>query len=70
MGNVMKKVTLEPELEEIAGGMSAAQCMEMARIYERWARQLRVKARIMMASDSPVSRPAHRPPPRRRLPWN
>jgi len=43
-----KKVTLEPDLELQASFLNASQCREMARQYERWAHQLRVKAKILL----------------------
>ena len=43
-----KLVTLEPDLEAKAAFLGAYDCLALARTYERWARQLRVKARILM----------------------
>jgi hypothetical protein len=43
------RVTLEPELEEIAGAWPAAKRFEMARKFARWAQQLKVSAKIMTA---------------------
>ena len=50
----MKPVTLEPELERMAGAWSVAERRRMAAIYAhrarllwRWSRQLRVSASIL-----------------------
>ena len=43
------RVTLEPELEEIAGDWPAAKRFEMARKFARWAQQLKISAKIMTA---------------------
>lgn len=55
------KIILEPELEMAAATLTAAQCRALARIYNRWSRQLRVKARIIELHESPSSK--------RRLPF-
>lgn len=52
------RVRLEPELESLAGTFGAAQSEELARLYERWARQLRVKAKILRADAARVRRPS------------
>ena len=44
------RVTLEPELEEIAALWPAAKRFEVAHKLERWAKQLRISA-LIMASD-------------------
>jgi len=41
-------VTLEPELERIAALWTPMKRLEMARKFEKWARQLRVSGRIMI----------------------
>jgi len=51
MKNPLFRVTLEPELEEIAASWPAAKRFEAARKFSRWARQLKVSASIM-ASDA------------------
>lgn len=42
-----RRVVLEPELEEMAALWLPAKRFEMAQKMERWARQLRVSARIL-----------------------
>ncbi len=42
------RVTLEEKLEARAALWSPAKRLEMARMLERWARQLRVSAKIML----------------------
>jgi hypothetical protein len=42
----VKRVVLEPELEAIAGHLSAYDRIFMAAILERWARQLEVSANL------------------------
>ena len=39
-----KPVVLEPELAKIAGDFNPQQCLESADTFERWAKQLRLKA--------------------------
>lgn len=52
------RVTLEPELEQMAILWTPIKRLDMARAMERWARQLRVSARIMLRDARPVtSRP-------------
>jgi len=41
-------VTLEPELEKIAGLWTPLKRLEMARKFEKWARQLRISGKIMI----------------------
>jgi len=60
-------VTLEPELEEEASLMTAAQRREFALKLERWARQLRVSAFILDRTSAPRPRPSLTYVPRRRL---
>lgn len=52
-----KRVVLEPELEEMAGDWGPIKRLDMAVVFERWARQLKVSALIMVrdADDSKVS---------------
>jgi hypothetical protein len=54
------RVTLEPELELKVNSLSAWQRIDLAKMYEeeakikaRWARQLRVSARIMFRDSCP-----------------
>lgn len=56
---------LEPVLEERVAGMSAEALITMAKIHERWARQLRVKARIMILDSKQVKRSSLRRLPAR-----
>src|SRR5258708_40076923 len=56
-----KKIILEPLLEERAGDLNAFQCRDLARLYERWARQLRVKAEMLLLEQQPA--------PPKRLRW-
>ena len=56
------RVTLEPALEEQVALMGPGQRLALARVYARWARQLRVSAKIL-------EQPAElRKPPLRKLP--
>jgi len=57
------RITLEPALEEISALWTEEKSLQMACVYERWARQLRVKVRIIEAD-----RPKRRPSRMRRLP--
>jgi hypothetical protein len=43
-----KRITLEAELEAMAGEWGPLRCLETAAKMERWARQLRLKARITL----------------------
>jgi len=54
------RVSLEPELEEIAAFWPAAKRFEMARKFRRWARQLRVSGFILFHDSHPASRPSLR----------
>jgi hypothetical protein len=71
-GKKFCRVTLEPELEEIAALWPAAKRFEVAGKLKRWAKQLRISAQIM-ASDvrGQNPRPASVPSlPRRKAAWN
>jgi hypothetical protein len=70
--SIMKKrVTLEPQLEERAALWTPAKRVHMARIFERWARQLRVSARIISVDSEPPPHPPAIPRlPRRKLALN
>jgi hypothetical protein len=46
-------VKLEPMLQKKAASLNVYQCRELARLYERWARQLRVKALVLEAHAGP-----------------
>lgn len=52
-----QRVTLEPELECEVGLFTPPQRLELARKFERWARQLRVSAFILGRAEEP-KRPA------------
>jgi hypothetical protein len=43
------RVQLEPELEAMAALWTPAKRLEMAKIYARWARQLKISAKILGA---------------------
>ncbi|MDB6018427.1 MAG: hypothetical protein JWR19_2916 [Pedosphaera sp.] len=60
-----KRVTLEPELEELALFWRPQMRLIVARKFARWARQLRVSAFIMIEQDRAASR---RPASLRRVP--
>jgi len=69
---VSMRVKLEPELEEMAMLWPAARRLEAARKLERWARQLRISAKIMISDALPKGK---KPPclprvPRRKLALN
>jgi hypothetical protein len=66
------RVTLEPELQEIAALWPAAKRFEVALKLKRWAKQLRISAQIM-ASDvrGQNPRPASVPSlSKRKAAWN
>jgi len=63
-------VTLEPELEEEAALLTAAQRIELARKFDRWSRQLRVSAFILKRVYAPKPRPSLKVLTRRRLVLN
>ncbi len=42
-----KRITLEPALEQEAALWTPEKDLEMAKMFERWARQLRVRAKIV-----------------------
>lgn len=45
------RVRLEPALEEHAALLNPSQRRALARVYQRWARQLRVSAKILEADQ-------------------
>lgn len=51
-----KRITLEPELEVIAGHLDPLDRLRLAAIYARWARQLRVSARALRPPPKPLPR--------------
>lgn len=53
-----RRISLEPELEEVAAFWPAAKRFEMARKFARWARQLRVTAFILFQDSHPASKPS------------
>lgn len=61
-----KRVTLEPELEAIAGALSPFDRLWLAKKLRRWIRQLEVSARVLSA---PPRRPGRRLP-RQVARWN
>jgi hypothetical protein len=64
------RVTLEPELECEVGLFTPAQRLELARKFERWARQLRVSAFILRRDAEPKRPVALRALPLRKLALN
>jgi hypothetical protein len=65
------RVTLEPELEEIAALWPAAKRFEAARKLRRWARQLAVSAMVMVNDARPSPRRPGVPTlARRKAAWN
>jgi hypothetical protein len=63
------RVVLEPTLESKVHCWTACQRRELARTFERWARQLRVSAKILDLDDAPKPLPRLKalPPRRQRL---
>ena len=55
------RVILEPTLESKVSCWSSCQRRELARKFERWARQLRVSAKMLDLDDAP------KPPPRLKI---
>jgi len=51
-----QKVTMEPELEQIAGDLTASELKAMARKMRRWIRQLEIKAFILDRDAGPRRR--------------
>ena len=62
----VKRVTLEPELEELAAEWKPEMRLIVAKKFRRWARQLSVSARILMKQER-VGRNAKVSLPR--VPW-
>lgn len=63
-------VRLEPELEDVAAGLNAAQRRALARKFLRWSRQLSVSANMMDNLARKAQRKPLAPVPRRKLAWN
>jgi hypothetical protein len=63
-----KKIILEPLLEKHAGDLDASQCAALAAVYERWARELRVKM-VMLLKDQQPPKPREMKIPRGALWW-
>jgi hypothetical protein len=53
---VIKRVTMEPELEQIAGMLPPAKRRQLAKKLRRWAHELEVSADVMARDE------AYRPP--------
>lgn len=51
-----KRVTLEVELEAIAGGFDATERLKLARTLRRWAHQLTISARLLARPPTPPRR--------------
>jgi len=68
----MKKqaIVLEPDLEEIAGHLTAHERAMLAKKLFRWSKQLYVSVRIMRRDSETRPRPSLRPLVRRRLALN
>jgi hypothetical protein len=64
------RVRLEPELEQIAGGLDAVSRKRVARKFKRWAHQLEVSAIILIRDAAPRPRPVLRRLSPRRLRLN
>jgi hypothetical protein len=67
---VRVRVTLEPALEKISALWTEEKALRMACVFDRWARQLRMKVQFARADRNPPRRPPLRPLPRRRLVQN
>ncbi|MGO9200947.1 MAG: hypothetical protein ACLQM8_10470 [Limisphaerales bacterium] len=65
-----QRVTLEPELECEVGLFTPPQRLELARKFERWARQLRVSAFILRRAEGPKRPAVLKVLPRRKLALN
>lgn len=53
------RVTMEPDLEEVAGHLRPKQRRELASKFDRWSHQLRFSAEVIEKDEVP------KPPPRR-----
>jgi hypothetical protein len=49
---LIKRVTMEPELEEIAGTLPVAARRQLAKKLRRWAHELEVSADVMARDDA------------------
>ena len=65
----MKKlrIILEPKLELQASCLNACQCRQLARVYDRWAHQLKMKAAILDVDAAPPPRRVLRRLPTQKL---
>jgi hypothetical protein len=63
-------VKLEPELQMEAATFTPHQRRVLACVYERWAHQLRVSAKVLEARRRSSPRGTWKPLPRRKLAWN
>lgn len=70
MSKPFVRVRLEPSLEIQVITLSPVQRRALARVYERWARQLRVSAKILERDQLPRPKPQLRPLVPRRLRLN
>lgn len=52
------RVTLEPSLQQHAALWSISKRLEMARVFERWAHQLRISVGVLRADRQPQPRPS------------
>jgi hypothetical protein len=66
-GMLKKRVTLEPELEVVAGHLDAFDRLQMAAKLARWAHQLRVSARVLRQPTSTRQKRPRLPPELARL---
>jgi len=64
------RVTLEPALEQISALWTEQKALQMACVYERWARQLRIKVRIIRSDRERRPRSPMRLLAKRRLKLN
>ena len=57
VGMTKKRITLEPELEALAGGLGVFDRLLLAEKFARWERQLRISATILARPTSKRQRP-------------
>lgn len=63
-------VKLEPELQMEAATFTPHQRRVLACVYERWAHQLRVSAKVLEKRRQSLPRASLKPLPRRKIAWN
>ena len=63
-------IVLEPDLEEIAGHLTAHERIMLAKKFYRWSKQLYVSGRILRRNSEPQPKPALRRLPDRLLRMN